>query len=139
MDQAAEPARGVNQHESAIRRKAYVGDGTRRLRLTRAATLAVLVALSYFSTLTLYNLSTFTGAREAFGASEPLLVTVSSCDVRIESGPRNEIEVARWVWQWASVDYLYRGSKVWRATVDNRVGCHSAPGFDCAQVCTASS
>ena len=115
-----------------------VGDGTNRLRMTRTATLFALTTLLYFGSIIFYGASRATTPAERYvTGGDALYVEVAGCDVRVESGPRNEVDVERWIWHWAEVRWFYRsgGAKVWKVIVRNVVGCHNAPFFECDETC----
>ena len=115
-----------------------VGDGTNRLRMTRTATLFTLTTLLYFGSIIFYGASRATTPAERYvTGGDALYVEVAGCDVRVESGPRNEVDVERWIWHWAEVRWFYRsgGAKVWKVIVRNVVGCHNAPFFECDETC----
>ncbi|KAH8069664.1 hypothetical protein JL720_11969 [Aureococcus anophagefferens] len=110
-----------------------VGDGTNRLRMTRTATLFALTTLLYFGSIIFYGASRATTPAERYvTGGDALYVEVAGCDVRVESGPRSEVDVERWIWHWAEVRWFYRsgGAKVWKVIVRNVVGCHNAPFFE---------
>ncbi|KAH8073056.1 hypothetical protein JL721_3031 [Aureococcus anophagefferens] len=115
-----------------------VGDGTNRLRMTRTATLFALTTLLYFGSIIFYGASRATTPAERYvTGGDALYVEVAGCDVRVESGPRSEVDVDRWIWHWAEVRWFYRsgGAKVWKVIVRNVVGCHNAPFFACDETC----
>ncbi|KAH8088827.1 hypothetical protein JL720_6792 [Aureococcus anophagefferens] len=115
-----------------------VGDGTNRLRMTRTATLFALTTLLYFGSIIFYGASRATTPAERYvTGGDALYVEVAGCDVRVESGPRSEVDVERWIWHWAEVRWFYRsgGAKVWKVIVRNVVGCHNAPFFECGETC----
>ena len=115
-----------------------VGDGTNRLRMTRTATLFTLTTLLYFGSIIFYGASRATTPAERYvTGGDALYVEVAGCDVRVESGSRNEVDVERWIWHWAEVRWFYRsgGAKVWKVIVRNVVGCHNAPFFECDETC----
>ena len=127
----------VHAEETAVVGTWTPGDGTRRLRVCRAASLVLLVGCSFavfVAVCAVSRLKTF----DEFDGDVDLDVTVYGCDVNVRKAARNGVVLSRWTWQLGAtaVQRRYGGSgKLRELVVRNTQGCHNAPFFDCKHSC----